>query len=144
MAGNKHTDLLKLVLAVVVIVLVLKYLSDNWDSFSSISEKFSPLDQSSAKVDSSTASPSPSIGVAADLLPQPQQSDEDFSTYAPQALQGQNFLSPQALVGVDTIGSSMKSASYDIRNTIPIPKKTVGPWQNSTIDPDLLKRPLNG
>ena len=139
MAGNKHTDLLKLVLAVVVIVLVLKYLSDNWDSFSSISEKFSPLDQSSAKVDSSTASPSPSIGVAADLLPH-----EDFSTYAPQALQGQNFLSPQALIGTDTVSSSLKNANWDLRNTIPIPKKSVGPWQNSTIDPDVLRRPLNG
>lgn len=144
MAGNKHTDLLKLVLAVVVIVLIFKYMSDNWDSFSSISEKFSPLDQSSAKVDSSTASPSPSIGVAADLLPQPQQSDEDFSTYAPQSLQGQNFLSPQALIGTDSVGSSLRNASYDLRNSIPIKKANVGPWQNSTIDPDVLKRPLNG
>ena len=143
MAGNKHTDLLKLVLAVVVVVLVLKYLSDNWDSFSSITEKFSPLDQSSAKVDSSTAPPSPSIGVAADLLPQPQQSDEDFSTYAPQALQGQNFLTPQQFIGVDTVGSSLKSANYDLRAEIPIPKKTVGPWQNSTIDPDILRRKID-
>lgn len=38
--------------------------------------------------------------------------------------------------GVDTVGQSMKNASRDIRGTVPNPKIVVGPWMNSSYDPD--------
>lgn len=38
--------------------------------------------------------------------------------------------------GVDTIGGSKRNASQDIRGNIPCPKMNVGPFHNSTIDPD--------
>lgn len=42
-------------------------------------------------------------------------------------------------VGVNTTGSSKRNASYDIRgNGIPNPKMKVGPWLNSSIDPDTM------
>ena len=39
-------------------------------------------------------------------------------------------------IGVDTQGSSKKNASSDLRGNIPCPKFVIGPWNNSTIDPD--------
>ncbi len=57
-------------------------------------------------------------------------------------LQGKNFLSSGALVGVNTIGQSMRNANYQLRAEPPNPQVQVGPWQQSTIEPDLSRRPL--
>lgn len=39
-------------------------------------------------------------------------------------------------VGVDTIGSSRKNPSYDIRGNVANPKFAVSPWNNSSYEPD--------
>lgn len=49
---------------------------------------------------------------------------------------------PDFKFGIDTIGQSLKNASWDIRGTPPNPKVTVGPWNNSTIEPDYNLRGL--
>jgi len=59
------------------------------------------------------------------------------------ALANQNFLSATQQIGVDTIGSSRKNASLDPRSTIPNPINVVSPWYNSSIQPDLQRRPLD-
>ena len=46
------------------------------------------------------------------------------------------------VVGVNTVGQSLKNASYDIRGTIPNPKYTVSPWNNSTYEADYNLKPL--
>jgi hypothetical protein len=46
------------------------------------------------------------------------------------------------VVGVNTVGQSLKNASYDIRGTIPNPKFSISPWNNSTIEPDYNIKPL--
>lgn len=80
---------------------------------------------------------------AAELLP-----NDPHSTWAqvnPQGtgnIQGKNFLSAGALVGVNTIGQSLRNANYQLRADIPNPQANVGPWQQSTIEPDLARRPL--
>ena len=61
-----------------------------------------------------------------------------------EALAQQDFLSPTQQIGTDTVLSSLRNASYDIRNNIPNPINVVSPWLNSTIDPDLQRRPLDG
>jgi hypothetical protein len=38
---------------------------------------------------------------------------------------------------IDTIGSSLKNASRDIRGNIPAPKLSVSPWLNSSYDADV-------
>jgi hypothetical protein len=38
--------------------------------------------------------------------------------------------------GVDTVGSTRKNPSYDIRGNIPNPKFPVSPWNNSSYEPD--------
>ena len=39
-------------------------------------------------------------------------------------------------VGVNTIGNSLRNASWDLRGSPPCPKFVVSPWQQSTIEPD--------
>lgn len=46
------------------------------------------------------------------------------------------------VVGVNTVGQSLKNASYDIRGTVPNPKFTVSPWNNSTYEVDYNLKPL--
>lgn len=92
-----------------------------------------------------TSSPSvvPPTNVAADLLPKPATPQAmDFGEFAPKALQGQNFLEVSKQIGVDTQGSSMRNANYQLRSDPPNPRSNVGPWLNSTIEADLLRRPL--
>lgn len=60
------------------------------------------------------------------------------------ALANQDFLSPTQQYGVDTVLSSLRNPSYDIRNNIPNPINVVSPWNNTTITPDLERRPIGG
>jgi len=46
------------------------------------------------------------------------------------------------VIGVNTVGQSLKNASYDIRGTVANPKYTVSPWNNSTYEPDYNLKPL--
>jgi hypothetical protein len=46
------------------------------------------------------------------------------------------------VIGINTVGQSLKNASYDIRGTVPNPKYTVSPWNNSTYEPDFNIKPL--
>lgn len=46
------------------------------------------------------------------------------------------------VIGVNTVGQSLKNASYDIRGTVPNPKFTVSPWNNSTYEPDYNIKPM--
>ena len=45
-------------------------------------------------------------------------------------------------IGLDTVGQTMKNANLQIRSDPVIPKKDIGPWNNSTYEPDLLRQPL--
>ena len=46
------------------------------------------------------------------------------------------------IIGVNTVGQSLKNASYDIRGTIANPKFSISPWNNSTYEPDYNLKPL--
>ncbi len=83
--------------------------------------------------------------VATSLLPKPDipgQKSWDINAPA-NILANQNFLSATQQVGVDTVLGSLRNPSYDIRNNIPNPINVVSPWMNTTITPDLEKRPLD-
>lgn len=45
-------------------------------------------------------------------------------------------------VGVDTVGQTRKNPSYDLRGTPPCPKFAIGPFNNSTIEPDINLKSL--
>ena len=57
-------------------------------------------------------------------------------------IQGKNFLSAGALIGVNTVGQSLRNANLQLRSEPANPQVNVGPWQQSTIEPDLQRRPL--
>jgi hypothetical protein len=57
-------------------------------------------------------------------------------------VQNLNFISAGALVGINTIGQSLRNANYQIRSEPPNPQVTVGPWSQSTMESDLMRRPL--
>ena len=60
----------------------------------------------------------------------------------PGSLKGKNFLSAGALIGVNTVGQSLRNANLQLRSEPPNPQTPVSLWQNSTITPDISHRPL--
>lgn len=58
------------------------------------------------------------------------------------ALEDQNFLHAGFHVGINTVGQSLRNANMQIRSEPPNPLKKVGPWMQSTIEPDLQRKPL--
>jgi hypothetical protein len=53
-----------------------------------------------------------------------------------------DLLQAGSLIGVDTIGQTLKNANLQLRSDPTIQKKNVGPWNNSTFEPDLARVPL--
>ena len=45
-------------------------------------------------------------------------------------------------IGLDTIGQTMKNPNLQLRSDPYIPKAAVGPWNQSTYEPDLMRVPL--
>lgn len=54
----------------------------------------------------------------------------------------QNFLTAGYHVGVNTVGQTRRNANYQLRSDPPNPQAPVSPWNISTIEPDLNRRPL--
>ena len=76
-----------------------------------------------------------------DLLPQDQNSQ--FSALNPSATGGMpDLLQAGYHIGLDTIGQSLRNANQQLRSDPVIPKMDVGPWNHSTIEPDLGRVPL--
>ncbi len=82
---------------------------------------------------------------AKDFLPKEvnnQWFDTDFSQAKVNLNDDKLINTERYVIGVNTVGQSLKNASYDIRGTIPNPKFTVSPWNNSTYEPDFNIKPL--
>tara|TARA_B110000285_G_scaffold208509_1_gene248774 strand:+ start:320 stop:1159 length:840 start_codon:yes stop_codon:yes gene_type:complete len=57
-------------------------------------------------------------------------------------LKGVNFLNAGFHIGVNSVGQSLRNGNQQIRSEPPNPQTQVSPWQNTTISPDLQRRPL--
>lgn len=80
-----------------------------------------------------------------DLLP----SDENsmWSALNPVAMNQGSVVMPDLLqagyhIGLDTIGQTLRNANLQLRSDPIIPKSDVGPWMQSTIEPDIMRVPL--
>ena len=62
--------------------------------------------------------------------------DTDFSQAKINVNDDQLIVTDKYIIGVNTVGQSLKNASYDIRGTVANPKFTISPWNNSTYEPD--------
>jgi len=53
-----------------------------------------------------------------------------------------NLLKAGYNIGIDTVGSSLRNANLQVRSEPPNPTNVVSPWLNTTIEPDLMRAPL--
>ena len=81
---------------------------------------------------------------ADDLLPK-DAANSQFAQVNP-AGQGdadsKNHLTAGYTLGVNTIGNSLRNANRQLRSEPPNPQLKVSPWMNTTIGPDLGRKPL--
>ena len=60
----------------------------------------------------------------------------------PGGIDGPNFLNPEHLVGINTVGQSLRNANRQLRSEPPNPQVKVSPWLQTTIEPDINRKPL--
>lgn len=82
---------------------------------------------------------------ANDLLPADQNSE--WAALNPVNMSQGNIIAGDMLqagyhIGLDTIGQTMKNANLQLRSDPIIPKQNVGPWNQSTYEPDYARVPL--
>ena len=58
------------------------------------------------------------------------------------SLKGKNFLSAGALIGINTVGQSLRNANYQLRSEPPNPQVPVSVFNVPTIEPDVNRRSL--
>lgn len=80
-----------------------------------------------------------------DLLPK-DAANSKWAQVAPPSKSGlndQNFLTAGFNIGVDTVQSSLRNANLQLRSEPPIPKNDGWGIHMSTIDPDVMRKPLD-
>jgi hypothetical protein len=92
-----------------------------------------------------TCYPHPTLK-AEDLLPkEDSEAIKQFNTSKPHGegiLQGVNYLDSGFHIGTNTVGQSLRNANRQLRAEPPNPQVQVSPWMNTSINPDLMRRPL--
>ena len=77
-----------------------------------------------------------------DLLPSSVAPNNWDTPANPGGLDGPNFLNPEHLVGVNTVGQSLRNANRQLRSEPANPQVKVSPWLQTTIEPDTNRKPL--
>ena len=79
-----------------------------------------------------------------ELLPQDSESNQ-WSLANPQgsgSLKDKNFLQSGYHVGINTVGQTLRNANMQLRSDPPNPQVQVSPWQQTTINPDTNRKPM--
>lgn len=74
----------------------------------------------------------------------PQEVNDDWFEVQPEpvSVKNRHLINVTKPIGINTIGTSLRNASYDIRGTPACPKFVVSPWLQSAIEPDTNLKPL--
>ena len=75
----------------------------------------------------------------------PKGSSNQWSDLNPNAntnLKNMNFLDQGRFSGINMVGQALRNANLQVRSEPPNPQLNVGPWSNTTIEPDLERVPL--
>jgi len=74
----------------------------------------------------------------------PAEQNSDFFEVLPEpvSIKNRHLINITHPIGINTIGSSLKNASHDIRGAPSCPKFVVSPWSQSSIEPDINLKPL--
>lgn len=158
---SKFLTIDKIVLLVIVLVVVwllYSYSNTKMNVFDKMSDgKNSQDKQPSVKETSAqniVPAPAPtvnggytaqSVANPTDLLPQDKNSE--WAALNPVAMNQGNVAMPDLLqagyhIGLDTIGQTLRNANLQLRSDPVIKKADIGPWNQSTIEPDLARVPL--
>ena len=160
-----------IVLALVVLIVGLNYYSNNKSSlmsgFSSLETSSSSQKQENVveNQEINGISNSPDVGAPisgiqgqkvnsgncsvkqisdpADLLPK--DTNSEWAQLNPNGvgdLQNVSLLKAGHHIGINTVGSNLRNANLQVRSEPVIPKNNVGPWLNSTIEPDCSRPKL--
>jgi len=70
------------------------------------------------------------------LLPKEKHKDWMDDPYASTSVKNTHLINIYRPIGVNTIQTTLKNASWDLRGASPNPKYAVSPWQNSSYEPD--------
>jgi len=58
------------------------------------------------------------------------------------SLKGRSFLQAGHNIGINTVGQTLRNANLQLRSEPPNPQLKVSPWNQTTIEPDVNRRPL--
>lgn len=58
------------------------------------------------------------------------------------ALGDQNLLNSGYHIGINTVGQTLRNSNQQLRSEPPNPQVQVSPWMQTTIEPDIARRPL--
>ena len=74
----------------------------------------------------------------------PQEVNDDWFEVQPEPISVKNrhLINITKPIGINTIGTSLKNASHDLRGSPACPKYTISPWLQSSIEPDVNLKPL--
>jgi len=160
--SNRVFGMILLFGLIVLVVILMKYNQTKSSSKERMTVKFAPstydLSSNGSNTPSHSNSPhsevnsthtqSPSYGSnentlnPSDLLPKDMNSEWSDVNPASNDLKNVNLLTANQMIGINTVSSSLRNANYQVRSEPIITKTDVGPWYHSTIEPDLLRRPL--
>lgn len=102
---------------------------------------FMPVSGIATQSPSNSCNTQPTVNPS-ELLPKDTNSEWANINPASNDLKNLNLLNPQQVIGINTVGSSLRNANLQVRSEPAIPKTNVGPWNSSTIEPDTFRRPL--
>ena len=98
---------------------------------------FASLDQSFQHGETKTCSSNTNVQNPADLLPNDENSQwAQLNPSGQGELSNVNLLNAGHHIGIDTVGQSLRNANLQLRSEPPNPQMSVGPWNNTTIEPD--------
>ena len=141
---------LKILLPIVVVVLIAYYLhsyahSKNLVKMGMENAEESPKTDVPGVTESVTNAPytNHNVAQATDLLPSDMNSGIDgVMAGSANGVAVPDMLEAGHHIGLDTIGQTLRNANQQLRSEPPNPQLKVSPWMNTTIGPDLGRRPL--
>ena len=146
-----YDKIILLVILVIAAFLLMNYSSSKSlkvDGMEAGSKKQPSVKETSAQNVQPVPDAAPSTAATVDpseLLPK--DNNSQWAALNPAAMNQGSIVMPDLLqagyhIGLDTIGQTLKNANLQLRSDPIIPKVNIGPWSQSTIEPDLARVPL--
>jgi hypothetical protein len=115
----------------------------NMDSDSIIHENIAKSTEAASSCQSNSGYAVQEVANPSELLPKDVNSQwASLNPSSQNSPQTPDLLQAGYHIGLDTVGQTMKNPNLQLRSDPVINKADVGPWNNSTVEPDLLRQPL--